>query len=156
MPDEGMTIRSLCRFEQRRRAAVCAAVAALALAACQRQQPPETMLAADQGPRPAPLPQPASDVRRPPPSLPRWIAQRTPDATPDKVKDAAISAAVASALTREPTLNGFPIAVDSASGCVILVGLAPDPVARSRATELASHVEGVVVVQNQLGLVPVR
>ncbi len=130
-------------------AAALACLSVLSLVACQRgpdaaEPPIDTQRATAL--------QPVNDTRESPPGLPRWIANRTPDATPDKVKDAAVSAAVASALTREPTLNGYHIDVDSAGGRVILVGLAPDALARSRASELAARVDGVLVVQNQLSV----
>ena len=69
---------------------------------------------------------------------------------------ASVGAAVASALTREPALNGAQIEVDTASGRVILMGLAPDPLARARAAEVAAQVDGVAVVQNQLRVASLR
>lgn len=143
------TIRGPWSLERHRTAAT-ACLAVLSLVACQRgpdsiQPPVDTQTAIAL--------QPVHDARESTPGLPRWIANRTPDATPDKVKDAAVSAAVASALTREPTLNGYHIDVDSAGGRVILLGLAPDALARLRASELAARVDGVLVVQNQLSLV---
>ena len=128
-----------------------ASVALLSLVACQRG--PDSIAPTIDTQKAMAL-QPVNDTRESAPGLPRWIADRTPDATPDKVKDAAVGAAVASALTREPTLHGYHIDVDSAGGRVILVGLAPDTVARSRASELAARVDGVLVVQNQLSVAP--
>jgi len=139
----------LDRPSARTRAGVSLAV--LSLVACQRG--PDS-IAPPIDSQTAMALQPVNDTRESPPGLPRWIANRTPDATPDKVKDAAVGAAVASALTREPTLRGYHIGVDSASGRIILIGLAPDTVARSRASELAARVDGVLVVQNQMSVAP--
>lgn len=130
------------------------ATLAVGLVACQR---PEAMLASDEAPRSAATPnRQVAETHQPSPGVPSWVAQRSPDAAPDKVKDAAIGAAVASALTREPALNGAQIEVDTASGRVILMGLAPDPLARARAAEVAAQVDGVAVVQNQLRVASLR
>jgi hyperosmotically inducible protein len=68
----------------------------------------------------------------------------------DKVKDAAITTAVNAKLAQDKGLSALRIDVDTVNGRVSLRGTAPDPAARERATTLASAVDGVVSVDNQL------
>lgn len=70
------------------------------------------------------------------------------------VSDAAITASVNAALARDVGLSVLKINVDTQSGRVTLSGTAPDEAARSRATELAAAVTGVVSVDNRLSLAP--
>jgi hyperosmotically inducible protein len=53
-------------------------------------------------------------------------------------------------LAQDKTLSAMRIDVDTVDGKVSLRGTAPDPSARERATTLASAVDGVVSVDNQL------
>lgn len=67
-----------------------------------------------------------------------------------KVEDAAITASVNAELAKDPALSALQINVDTSAGRVVLRGKAPDAAARERATRLASAVDGVVSVDNQL------
>lgn len=66
------------------------------------------------------------------------------------VQDATITAKVNAALAADDRLSAIKIDVDTKNGAVTLRGSAPDPVSVSRATELASAVEGVTSVNNEL------
>jgi len=77
-------------------------------------------------------------------------AERAANDVSDKVKDAAITTAVNAKLAQDKSLSALRIDVDTVNGRVSLRGTAPDPAARERATTLASAVDGVVSVDNQL------
>jgi hypothetical protein len=68
----------------------------------------------------------------------------------NKVKDAAITTAVNAKLAQDKGLSALRIDVDTVDGRVSLRGTAPDSAARERAQMLASAVDGVVSVDNQL------
>lgn len=68
----------------------------------------------------------------------------------DKARDLAITTAVNGKLARDPGLSALRIDVDTVNGHVALHGSAPDMPARARATALATSVDGVVSVDNQL------
>lgn len=70
----------------------------------------------------------------------------------DKTRDAAITAEVKTRLARDDGLSALAIDVDTRDGRVALRGAAPDTAARSRATELARSVDGVVAVNNELSV----
>lgn len=72
------------------------------------------------------------------------------EAAGDKVADAAITTSVNAALTKDENLSVLQINVDTDGGQVILRGTAPSAEARERATTLASAVQGVKSVDNQL------
>lgn len=74
------------------------------------------------------------------------------DSAGDKVKDATITAAVKSKLAADPNLSALAIDVDTSAGRVALNGSAPDAAAKEKATTLASSVDGVVSVDNQLSV----
>ncbi|HET9208260.1 MAG TPA: BON domain-containing protein [Burkholderiaceae bacterium] len=76
--------------------------------------------------------------------------ERAANEVSDKVKDAAITTAVNAKLAQDKGLSALKIDVDTVNGRVSLRGTAPDPAARERATTLASAVDGVVSVDNQL------
>jgi hyperosmotically inducible protein len=147
-------------------AATCAALAVAALGACNRpaddspRQPADPSLAKTER-----LPQGTQESSRSPGTNPSAIPSANPSATPsagttpteraaadvsDKVKDAAITTAVNAKLAQDKTLSAMRIDVDTIDGKVSLRGTAPDPPARQRATTLASAVDGVVSVDNQL------
>jgi hyperosmotically inducible protein len=77
-------------------------------------------------------------------------AERMANDVSDKVKDAAITTAVNAKLAQDKGLSALRIDVDTVGGRVSLRGTAPDSAARERATTLASAVDGVVSVDNQL------
>jgi hyperosmotically inducible periplasmic protein len=67
-----------------------------------------------------------------------------------KMDDAGITAKVNAELAKDPALSALKIDVDTSNGRVVLRGSAPDAAARDRATQLASTVQGVSAVDNQL------
>jgi hyperosmotically inducible periplasmic protein len=70
------------------------------------------------------------------------------------VKDAAITTAVKAELARDSSVSALDINVDTEAGRVVLRGSAPDAAARDRAYSLASAVDGVVAVNNELVIKP--
>ncbi|HEX6017579.1 MAG TPA: BON domain-containing protein [Burkholderiaceae bacterium] len=66
------------------------------------------------------------------------------------VKDAAITSAVNARIAQDPRLGALHIDVQTVNGRVVLRGNAPDTDARERAQQLATAVQGVVGVDNQL------
>ena len=72
----------------------------------------------------------------------------------DSVKDAAITTAIKAELARDSNLSAMDINVDTEAGRVMLRGSAPDAVARDRAYSLATGVDGVVAVNNELVIKP--
>jgi hypothetical protein len=66
------------------------------------------------------------------------------------MQDAAISARVNAAMMSDPQLSGSRIEVSVQQGAVTLRGSVPDALAIARAAELASGVEGVTSVVNEL------
>ncbi len=77
---------------------------------------------------------------------------RAVDSASVKMKDASITTAVNAELARDSELSALRINVDTDSGKVVLRGTAPSDSSRARATTLASRVEGVVSVDNQLSV----
>jgi osmotically-inducible protein OsmY len=67
-----------------------------------------------------------------------------------KVKDAAITTAVNAKIAQDPKLSVMRINVDTVNGRVVLKGSAPDAASSERAQQLATTVDGVVGVDNQL------
>jgi len=75
------------------------------------------------------------------------------DATTDAknvVNDATITASVNAKLASDKELSALRINVDTVDGRVALRGTAPTPAARDKATQIASSVDGVRSVENQL------
>ena len=156
------------RLRLRPIAAVSAALAVAALAACNRPagdgnasgERPDSPIAKSE--RKAPPPEASEDTRpvtpnAPPNATPNAMSnspnasgERAANDVTDKVKDAAITTAVNAKLAQDKTLSAMRIDVDTVGGKVSLHGTAPDPTARERATTLASAVDGVVSVDNQL------
>jgi osmotically-inducible protein OsmY len=66
------------------------------------------------------------------------------------MQDAAITARVNAALMSDAQLSGLHIQVQTRQGTVTLRGSAPDALVVARATELASAVEGVTSVVNEI------
>ena len=66
------------------------------------------------------------------------------------MNDATITASVNAELAKDAALSALRINVDTDHGKVSLRGTAPDAAARDRATQLASAVQGVTNVDNQL------
>ncbi|MES2887777.1 MAG: BON domain-containing protein [Pseudomonadota bacterium] len=74
------------------------------------------------------------------------------DVAVGKLSDAVIAMNIHGALLADPRLSSLQIGVDAHQGLVLLTGTAPDPVSRAHASVLASRVEGVVAVDNQIAL----
>jgi osmotically-inducible protein OsmY len=79
----------------------------------------------------------------------RDIKEATTDAK-NAVADATITASVNAKLASDKELSALRINVDTVDGRVALRGVAPTPSAKDRATQLASAVDGVRSVENQL------
>jgi hyperosmotically inducible protein len=133
---------------------VCALAAALALGACQRnddgrtvgQQTDTAIANAEQ--KAGEIKQ---DIKQESREAKTDIGQAV-DKAGDKMKDATITTAVNAELARDSELSALRINVDTADGRVVLRGTAPNDASRQRATSLASRVDGVVSVDNQLSV----
>ncbi|HEV6965600.1 MULTISPECIES: BON domain-containing protein [Roseateles] len=77
-------------------------------------------------------------------------ASRAADTTARVSTDMAITAKVNAALVADDKLKATQINVDTREGQVTLTGKAPDSQSRERASTLASAVDGVKQVNNQL------
>jgi osmotically-inducible protein OsmY len=132
--------------------AIAAAVAALALGACSRQNDERTagqkidsaIAQTEQRAEEA-----KAEVKEGMDKA-RESAGAATDKVATGVEDATITASVNAELAKDPKLSALRINVDTANGRVILRGSAPDGVSRERATHLAQAVKGVVSVDNQL------
>jgi osmotically-inducible protein OsmY len=132
--------------------ALCAVSLALALGACQRNdqdrtagQKLDTAVAGAE--------QKAAEIRSDVKQETRDAQQsmsRTADTVSDKMKDASITTAINAELARDAELSALKINVDTTGGHVVLRGTAPNEASRVRATTLASRVDGVAAVDNQL------
>jgi hyperosmotically inducible periplasmic protein len=133
---------------------VCALAAALALGACQRND--EGRTAGQQvDSAVANAEQKAAEIKgeiRQESQQAKDGVNRAVDAAGDKMKDASITTAVNAELARDAELSALRINVDTAAGRVVLRGTAPTDASRERATTLASRVNGVVSVDNQLSV----
>ena len=69
-------------------------------------------------------------------------------------RDMAITAKVKAELVKDPGLSALRIDVDTKDGRVVLNGTAPTSSARDRASTLATGIEGVGSVDNQLKVDP--
>jgi len=92
----------------------------------------------------------ASEATRRAAEQAREAAKNAADQASNKVQDALITTSVNAELAKDPALSAAHIDVETDNGRVALRGTAPDEGARARATQLASGVEGVVSVDNQI------
>jgi hyperosmotically inducible periplasmic protein len=134
-------------------ATACALVAALALGACQRnddrtagQKMDSAVANAEQK-----ADQMKQDMKQESREAKNEI-NKAVDKAGDKMKDASITTAVNAELARDAELSALRINVDTDSGRVVLRGTAPNDSSRQRATTLASRVDGVLSVDNQLSV----
>ncbi|MFG6488046.1 BON domain-containing protein [Roseateles sp. BYS78W] len=81
-------------------------------------------------------------------------AKRAAEKTAEISSDVTITAKVNAALVADDKLKATQINVDTREGRVTLTGQAPDAQSRARATTLASAVDGVKQVDNQLVVSP--
>ncbi len=77
-------------------------------------------------------------------------ASRAAENTAQATTDMAITAKVNAALAVDDKLKATQINVDTREGQVTLTGQAPDAASRERATTLASAIDGVKQVNNEL------
>jgi hyperosmotically inducible protein len=82
--------------------------------------------------------------------------QDAAQAVGSKVEDVTITTSVNAELAKDPNLSALKINVDTKDGRVTLRGSAPTSTARERATALASSVQGVKGVENQLTVEPAK
>jgi hyperosmotically inducible periplasmic protein len=139
-------------FRLRPIAALAAALAVTALAACDKPAEPRTV-GEQVDSAMARAEQKGSEIAGDVKSAANKAAQSTEKAAGDvgdKVKDAAITTAVNAKLSQDSKLSVLRINVDTVNGHVALRGTAPDAASRDRAQQLASSVDGVVSVDNQL------
>lgn len=132
---------------------IAAAVAALALTACNRPDNDERTAGQKLDSAVATVEQKTEEAKqeiKQETAEARANAEASADKLGDKVADATITASVNAELAKDPSLSALRIDVDTASGRVMLKGTAPDATARDRATQLAMNVKGVVAVDNQL------
>ena len=133
---------------------VCALAAALALGACQRNDEGRTA-GQQMDTAVANAEQKAAEIKgemKQESQQAKDSVNRAVDQAGDKMKDASITTAVNAELARDAELSALRINVDTASGRVVLRGTAPNDASRERATSLASRVNGVVSVDNQLSV----
>lgn len=125
--------------------------AALALSACSREQQDAAASRVDQAA--TQVEQKAEEIKA---DAGRGLqeaqqaASAAADRLGDQVADAAITTAVNAVLAKDPDLSALAIDVDTVDGRVQLIGKAPSEAARERATALATAVNGVRSVNNQL------
>lgn len=77
-------------------------------------------------------------------------AREAKNDTQQALNDSAITARVNAQLAADPKLSPLQINVDTTDGRVLLRGTAPDKSSRERATEMASAIDGVKSVDNQI------
>lgn len=139
-------------------AALAATLAVLALAACDRPNPPNTPNNPESAGQRADnamarAEQKAGQAKEEAKSAANQAAQgaeRMAGDAANTVKDAAITTAVNAKIAGDPRLSVMRINVDTVNGRVVLKGNAPDAASKDRAQQLASSVEGVLGVDNQL------
>ena len=120
---------------------------AAALGACSRQQPDDELSAGQR------VDKAAAETKSESRELmadARMSARDAADKTDQVTSDMGITAKVNAALVADDQLKATQINVDTRDGQVTLSGKAPDAKARERATTLASAVDGVKQVNNQL------
>jgi hyperosmotically inducible periplasmic protein len=122
-----------------RLAALASCALALALAACDSSAPPKTATAASQ-PAVPPMTQPV-------PAAEKAAEAAKPD------PDAELAARIKSAFASDPDVKMLPIDVRAANGAVTLYGTADNAKLRDRAVRIASKVEGVKSVSDNLQIV---
>ena len=133
-------------------AALAVVVAATALAACNRPSSPDTAGQRSDSTT-ARAEQKANQAAERAKSAANDAAQgteRMAGEVSNKVKDAAITTAVNAKIAGDSRLSVLRINVDTVNGRVVLRGSAPDAAASQQAQQLASSVDGVVSVDNQL------
>lgn len=116
-------------------------LAAVALAGCNRQEPPKTA-----GQKLDSAIEKAKDTTEDA----KKSAGEAARATGTAIEDTAITAAVKGKLAADPDLKTLDISVETTAGRTVLQGTAPNAESRDRATKLAGAVSGVSGVDNRL------
>jgi osmotically-inducible protein OsmY len=116
-------------------------LAAIALAGCNRQEPPPTA-----GQKLDTAIEKAKDTSQDATKSAGDAARATGTA----INDTAITAAVKGQLAADPDLKMLDISVETTAGRAVLQGTAPNSESRDRATKLAAAVSGVSDVDNRL------
>lgn len=149
-------------FRNTHRLTLVAALAALTLAACGRNDEPTVGQQIDRAVASAErkAEQAKAEVRQEVDAAKAATDQatdqvaRAADNAADKVgnavADAAVTATINAELAKDPKLSALRIDVDTQNGSVLLTGQAPDAASRERATQLAQSVKGVTRVENRL------
>jgi hyperosmotically inducible protein len=133
------------------RAAALAALATLALAACDREttaQVQRDTKVAGQKVENA-LERTGQHIAAAGDKAQQKIAAAT---TPQAMGDAAITASVKADILKDPDLSVLKIDVDTVNGVVTLKGVAKTADGKSRAEKLAGAIKGVKEVRNQLAV----
>ena len=131
---------------------IAALFAATTLAACDRGAQDRTA-SQQQPPSPMSRAEPKPDMSRSDTTgsaMPKRDTKDATDTVKNAVNDATITASVNAKLASDKELSALRINVDTVDGKVALRGSAPSASARDRATQLASSVDGVRSVENQL------
>jgi osmotically-inducible protein OsmY len=133
-------------------AATVAALALFALAACDRPAPSQTagQRIDNATARAEQKAEAAKDSAKSAGNDAARATERAGAEVSDKVKDAAITTAVNAKIAQDKDLSVMRINVDTVGGRVLLRGTAPNSGAAERAQQIASSVDGVVSVDNQL------
>lgn len=118
--------------------AAAAALLALTLVACERQQPEPVAKSA---------PPPAAPMETP------VVVPPKPAAAPDGAADKELAGKVKAALVAQRGLNAHGIDVVAKNGVVTLYGTAETAGRRDTAAKVASNVAGVKSVDNKLAIV---
>lgn len=141
-----------CPSRWRPAAAVAAALALVALAACDRPAPSQTtgQRSDDTTTRAEQRAEAAKDKAKSAVNEGTRATERAGAEVSDKVKDAAITTAVNAKIAQDKDLSVMRINVDTVGGRVLLRGTAPNSGAAERAQQIAASVDGVVSVDNQL------
>jgi hyperosmotically inducible periplasmic protein len=116
-------------------------LAAIALAGCNRQEPPKTA-----GQKLDTAIEKSKDMTQDATKSAGDAARATGTA----LSDTAITAAVKGKLAADPDLKMLDISVETTAGRTVLQGTAPNAASRDRATKLAAAVSGVSDVDNRL------
>jgi hyperosmotically inducible protein len=131
--------------------AAIAAAFALGVSGCQKNEPqtaPEKFGQNVPPAQPQPAEGPSSTIGKA-----ADAAERNVEQAGKALDDAAVTAKVKSALVAEPNLKSTTINVDTTAGVVTLKGTADSQDTRQKAEQIATTVEGVRSVRNELVVV---
>lgn len=127
-----------------------AAALAMGVAACGDKQPDRTSQLPPPGETASSKLERAADAAEQKIEKAADAAERKLDQAGKAIDDAAVTAKVKSALIGEPNLKALSINVDTTAGIVTLKGTADSHENKQKAEQLATTVEGVRAVKNEL------